>query len=333
MSVREYLLLDDQGSRSRVFDRHIGIKGELEFTTLDDPELLRDYSRDELEEFDGAIVDFHLNTPTHSRYQPLTVPDPAAGPGPGWAPGSETVEVRTGLGVMLYLRRHAPGMTLFGMTELSAGHAEFFLCAANVWLGAAPLNAGEEPEILRRVLRVGDDGEHLQASHRRMRDAADPFRQLMDSCHGRRMVPSEAYDWLRCFRVCNGPRAHRQLEDEIKRILGTRRRADAEKTVYPLLIRWQTSLEAFIRAWGRDTSDWPDVSGGVKAHTWRERNPVLEYIKSGAYETFFNSPDVRAALAYHRLEDEVKELWSDAEGVDGPALAPGDGGHDRRPRW
>ncbi|TQE23389.1 hypothetical protein Sipo7851_37715 [Streptomyces ipomoeae] len=295
----EYLLIDDQGKRSRVFDRQVSIPGELVFTMVDDPELLRDLSREELAEFDGAIVDFHLNTSSSPAYRPLTITDPGLYDGP--------VEVRTGMGVMLYLKQHVPHMTLYGMTELTHAHAQLFLAAASVWLGAEPLNVGEPPEILRRVL-LAPDGEkaHLQASHRQMRDSAEPFRRLMDSCLNRRHL-TETYDWLRCYRLCNGPRAHTQVAGAINRLLGLRIAVDKEKTFFPMMTLWQSDLEAFVRAWGEDTSDWPDLSAGASAKTWADRNPVLDYVRSGAYDAFFNSADVRAALTYHRGSEPEDE--------------------------
>lgn len=123
--------------------------------------------------------------------------------------------------------------------------------------------------------------------------------RLMDSCLSRRHL-TEAYDWLRCYRECNGPRAHTQVAGAVRRLLGLRIRVDNEKTFFPMMTQWQNDLEAFVRAWGNDTSDWPDLSAGVSAKTWAERNPVLEYVKPGAYDTFFNSRDVRAALTYYR---------------------------------
>ncbi|MEW1645436.1 hypothetical protein [Streptomyces sp. NPDC091219] len=296
----EYLLVDDQGKRSRVFDKQVSVPGELVFKMVDDPEQLLDLSPEELAEFDGAIVDFHLNTSSSSGYRPLTITDPAL--------YDEPVEVRTGMGVMLYLKQHAPLMNVYGMTELPHGHAQLFLAAASVWLGAEPLNVDEPPEILRRVL-LDRDGEqaHLQASHRKMRDSAEPFRRLMDSCLSRRHL-TEAYDWLRCYRECNGPRAHTQVAGAVCRLLGLRIRVDNEKTFFPMMTQWQNDLEGFVRAWGNDTSDWPDLSSGVSAKTWAERNPVLEYVKPGAYDTFFNSRDVRAALTYYRKIAPESEL-------------------------
>lgn len=288
----EYLLVDDQGKRSRVFSQQVSVPGELVFTMVDDPELLLDLSDEELGQFDGAIVDFHLNTSTSPSYEPLMLVDPELYPAP--------VEVRTGMGVMLYLKRHAPLMGVYGMTELTHGHAQLFLAAAAEWLGAEPLNVGEPPEILRRVL-LDPEGElaHLQASHRQMREATEPFRRLMDSCLGRRHL-TETYDWLRCYRLCNGPRAHNQVAGALTRVLGLRVPVDLEKTFFPMMTLWQDDLEAFVRAWGEDTSGWPDLSAGVSAKTWADRNPVLDYVKPGAYDTFFNSADVRAALTYYR---------------------------------
>ncbi|MFE7762542.1 hypothetical protein [Streptomyces sp. NPDC057438] len=296
--MMKYLLIDDQGKRSRVFDEQVSLPGRLEFEIMDDPELLRDLDTEDLAEFDGAIVDFHLNTPSGPGYRPLTIVDPARFDGP--------VEVRTGMGAMLYLRQHVPDMSLYGMTELTHGHAQLFLAAAAVWLAADPLNVNEPPEILRRVLLAADGEQaHLQASHRQMSDSTGPFRRLMDSCLKRKHL-TETYDWLRCYRMCNGPRAHRQVAGSVKRLLGLRIPVDAERTFFPMMTQWQTELEAFVRAWGEDTAHWPDVTTGVSAKTWAERNPVLDYVKSGAYETFFNSPDVRAALTFHRV-NEAKE--------------------------
>lgn len=55
----KYLLIDDEGKLSRVFDQQVSLPGRLEFEVMDDPELLLDFDTEDLAEFDGAIVDFH----------------------------------------------------------------------------------------------------------------------------------------------------------------------------------------------------------------------------------------------------------------------------------
>jgi hypothetical protein len=299
--TREYLLVDDQIARSRVFAEQVSIPGRLAFRVVDDPAMLRN-SVAELEAFDGAIVDFHLNTSSSARYEPLYYDDPML--------FSDPVEIRTGMGVMLFLRKHAPSLHCYGMTELTHGHAPLFLSAAWSWLGADPLNVDEPPETLREVL-LAPDGERaqLQASYARMQAAIEPFAELMDSCLNR--TPPEAYDWLRCYRSCSGPRPHTQLASELQRTIGVRVRMDPYKTYLPVMRSWQRALAAFVTAWGGDAGDWPEVDDKDALRTWKDRNPVLDYVRNGAYETFFNAADVRAALTFHRAAEpeQADDRW------------------------
>jgi hypothetical protein len=127
-----YLVIDDLGRNSRKFKESVSPPDGLEFVVIDDLEMLRDIPVEQLAQFDGAIVDFHLNPSTRPGCRALFYEDPELFP--------EPVEITTGMGVFLYLRKHAPGMIRYGLTESSHKHAPFFLCAAFEWCGAEPLN-------------------------------------------------------------------------------------------------------------------------------------------------------------------------------------------------
>ncbi len=291
VSPVKFLLVDDQGPRRTLFEKMIRKPGELTFETVDDPPGLLDH---DLDSFEGAIVDFHLDTSLSQSYKPLLYENPDILEAP--------VEIRTGLGVMLYLQKRRPDMTLYGFTELAQYHAQLFLAAASLWLGAEPINADENPRILQDILLEREDREK-QAAYRRMTNATDPFKKLMDSCLHRN--PPEAYDWLRCYRECSGPKPHTALADVmVKKLgrekMGRRKDVDATHTYVPMMIRWQETLAEFVQAWGGDTSQWPDITGTVSQRAWEKQNPVLEYIGKYQYGTFFNAADVRAALTYYR---------------------------------
>lgn len=296
----EYLLIDDHGVRHEFFQNKVRIPGKLEFTVVSDPARLAE-ADEEVRQFDGAIVDFHLNTSISPRYQPLMYSNPVLLDKP--------VEVRTGIGVMLHLNKIAPDLPVYGTTELPSRHSEMFLCATSVWLGAEPLNADESVDVLREVL-LDPNGEyaHLQAAHARMKAAAGPFADLMDSCLGRKGL-TEAYDWLRCLRVYSDRKPHIALEGAIKQIFGIKRRVDLYRTYIPLMAYWQRVLDRFVTAWGGNTAHWPTVEENPKRDLWKEYNPVLEYVRRTELDLFFTSSDVRAALTEYRHKTEKESSW------------------------
>lgn len=288
----EYLLIDDLGRNSRKFKETVSLPGRLEFVIIDDLEMLQDVPPEELAKFDGAIVDFHLNPSTRPGYRALFYEDPELFP--------EPVQITTGMGVFLYLRKHAPGIIRYGLTESSNRHAPFFLCAAFEWCGAEPLNVAESSQTLREVL-LDPDGEKvdLQTWHPRMMAAIEPFKQLMDSALDRRKI-TETYDWLRCYRECAKPRPHVQLKRKLPRILGVDHGVERDGTYTELMRAWQAALAAMVTAWGGDVSGWPDITGKVTHATWGYNNPVLDYVREPSLSVFFTAADVRAALTCYR---------------------------------
>lgn len=292
----EYLLIDNLASNSRKFIDAISVPGRLEFHVVGDPEQLQEIPHTELRQFEGAIVDFHLNPLTRPAYRAFSYDNPALFDAP--------VEITTGMGVLLYLRRYAPDMILYGETEASSKHAPFFLCAAAEWCGAEPINVLESSDTLREVfLDPGGESGHLQTWYPAMAAAIEPFRRLMDSALGHKKIV-EAYDWLRCYRKCEKPRPHVQLKSEVKRILGVKHGIELRGTYIELMRVWQTELAEIVTLWGGDVSGWPDLGGKVTHATWSDNNPVLDYVGEAAYDVFFNAADVRAALTYYRTYGE-----------------------------
>jgi len=285
-----YLLIDDLGRNGRKFEKNVSPPGGLEFAIIDDLEMLHGLSPERLAEFDGAIVDFHLSPRPGCRA--LFYEDPEL--------FAEPIQITTGMGVFLYLRKHAPGMICYGLTESSNRHAPFFLSAAFEWCGAEPLNVAESSQVLRDVL-LDPDGEKvdLQSWHPRMMAAIEPFKQLMDSALDRKKI-TETYDWLRCYRECGKPRPHVQLKSEVKRILGLEHGVERDGTYTELMREWQTALAAIVTAWDGDVSGWPDITGKVTHATWEDNNPVLDYVRESSLSAFFTAADVRAALTCYR---------------------------------
>lgn len=300
--TKHYLLVDDGIDRSQLFKESVGIKGELQFTVFGDPHYVNGLSDEDFAAFDGVISDFNLNPSTKPGYRPLMCHDP------GWCRGKEKFEagpvpVETGMGVLLHTRQRFEGMALFGLTEMTHKHAPMFLTAAQSWLGAVALNVDESVETLRRVL-LSEDGEaaDLQAAHRQMQAALGPFEELMNGCRAR--TPSETYDWLRYYYRTHEPRAHKQLAQAFKRDHVPNK--VAEKLFVEIMRAWLPPAAAFVRAWGGDTSGWPDPRS-ISTRTLSDHNPFLDYLKDEkAFSLFFGAQDVRAALHHFRAREAHK---------------------------
>lgn len=321
MSGRElvYLLLDDHGGRNQQFKSHVSSAGLAIETAYEANEL--EAVKDDLASLDGAVIDFHLSTPTRRDYPHLHYPCiardcPSLSENDGtsrqdiaevhamhdWhtTAAIPTVQVTTGLGAMLYVKQHAPNVPLFGFCELNAEHSLLFLLAAHVWLGASAINAQYAPEDIRDAL-LSSEPETCLPVHEQLMAASDGFRRLTDSLAflDRR---AESFDWLDEYRFCG----HRNTLSEFKRRLRARfGRRTLESDIYiEVMCRWQGALARIMKAFNRDVSDWPDLRDVTSARHWDDHNPVLDFVQNADYRTFFTSPDVRAALTYYRADVE-----------------------------
>ncbi len=306
-----YLLLDDHGARASQFQKNIS-NTELVIKTAFEAIDLRD-NKDDLVMLDGAIVDFHLETPQRPDYPYLRYPCtdrdcPALGDRDDltdqdvedaqaqhdWhaTAGIPEVDVTTGLGAMLYIKQHAPDVALFGLCELNAEHSLLYLNAAHLWLGASAINAEYPPDLIRTALTSGLPESDLPINQQ-LAAARGPFKDLTNSLdHLRR--PAESIDWLAHYRHC--PRQNTLAE--FKRLLGL---ATLEYDIYKSVVcRWQGALSRMLEAFNVDVSNWPDLRNVTSARYWDDNNPVLDFLRNGDYHTFFTAPDVRAALAYYR---------------------------------
>jgi hypothetical protein len=314
----KYLLLDDLFSRNEQFKDHVsndrlGIK-----TASEAVHLLA--VKDQLVVLDGAIVDFHLSTPKRPGYTYLRYPctdadcpnlevnewrSPAmlaeARIEHDWHAGAEipTVDVTTGLGAMCYIKQHAPDVALYGFCERSADHSLLFLLAAQMWLGAGAINAEDSIDEIRRALMSDQPENHLQIM-REMAAAADGFEKLTNSLDFRN-APDEAWDWLIEYRYCPRIGTRAELERRLKLRFGVR---GVEFDTYRRFMRrWQMAVHDILAAFGRDVSGWPNIDHVGSSKHWDEHNPVLDFVQSGDWQTFFTQPDVRAALAYYRANE------------------------------
>lgn len=311
---RVYLLLDDHGARIRQFQEHISTEQLTIETASEANELAA--MRQDLEVLDGAIVDFHLNTPTRADYPYLRYPcteadcpDIAAAGGReadvarahrehAWhaTAGIPEVNVTTGIGAMLYIKQHAPDTALYGFCELSANHSLMFLLAARAWLQSSAINAETPAEAIQQAL-MSDAPEDFLPINRQLAQAEAGFTQLTDSLTFLTRS-AEAFDWLNVYRQCG----YRGSLAEFKNML--RERFDVrtlEADIYiEIMCKWQAALTRIMMAFGMDTSGWPDLRNVRSAKHWDQHNPVLDFLKSHDYHTFFTAPDTRAALAYHR---------------------------------
>lgn len=320
---RLFLLVDDHGLRGRQFSSDVAV-GNVHVEVVDEAVALEGM-RTDLMLFDGVIVDFHLDTPTGPDYTRLRYPCQAedcpeltvtenttaediayAHAEHAWhtTAGIQQVEVTTGLGVMLYIKQHAPDVELFGICGLSAKHSYLFLCAAHMWLGAGAINADYPSELIHRAL-ASSDGENSLPIHGQLHAAAKGFEKLTNSLQYLNR-PAEAIDWLGEYMKCGRTGTRAQLLN----ILQTRDgRVTLEGDIYQEIVcRWQGALARILTAFGEDVSGWPDLRDVKSARHWNNHNPVLDFLQNKNYQTFFTSADVRAALAYYRADQARRAL-------------------------
>lgn len=316
-----YLLLDDHHSRTEQFKSHVS-SDELRIKTASEAVEL-DGVKHQLTTLDGAIVDFHLNTPKRPGYRYLRYPcvdvdcpdlvvggqhssnDVArARAEHDWhgRAGIPAVDVTTGLGAMCFIKQHAPDAALYGFCELSADHSLLFLLAAQTWLGASAINAEESPDQIRRALLSDAPEDHLPIMQQ-LRAAEQGFTDLTNSLDFLKRE-AEAWDWLGEYRFCPRIGTRAEFERRLKLRFGVR---GVEFDTYRRLMRrWQFGVEAILRAFNKDVSSFPEIEHVETSKHWDDHNPVLDFVQSGDWQTFFTQPDVRSALAYYRANEERK---------------------------
>jgi hypothetical protein len=316
-----YLLLDDHSSRVEQFKADVSGPG-LKFRIATEAAELEGV-KDQLVVLEGAVIDFHLNTPKKPGYTYLRYPCTArdcpnlvvgdhgssdevakAREEHDWhrSAGIPTVDVTTGLGAMCYIKQHAPDVTLYGFCELSADHSLLFLLAAQMWLGAGAINAEYPPDQIRRALLSDEPEKHLPIQNQ-LQAAAQGFADLTNSLDFlKRGV--EAWDWLGEFRFCPRKSTRAEFARRLNRRFGVN---TLEFDVYRRLMRrWQYAIEDIFTAFGKDVSGWPDITRVTNSNHWDKCNPVLDFVQSGDWQTFFTQPDVRSALAYYRANEQRK---------------------------
>ncbi len=321
-----YLLLDDHGGRAAQFKKRIA-SADVIIQTFFEAVELRD-NKDDLTMLDGAIIDFHLETPRRPGYPYLRYPCTekdcpdlrsdefttsqieAARAEHDWhvTAGIPQVDVTTGLGAMLYIKQHAPDVALFGFCELSAEHSFLFLNAAHLWLGASAINAEYGPEDIREALSSGAAEDFLPIN-RQLMAAEGAFKDLTDSLSFLNR-PAEAFDWLDVYRSCGQQNTLAEFKRGLARRYGIK---TLESDVYTrAMCHWQGALARMLMAFKKDVSDWPDLrsvkekldGGHSDARYWDAHNPVLDFLKLADYHTFFTAADMRAALAYYRAHQQ-----------------------------
>jgi len=319
--VRRYLLLDDMHTRTEQFRSHVST-GALRIKTASEAVELQGV-KDQLVLLDGAIVDFHLSTPKRPGYTYLRYPcteaecpnltvdetnsmdDRARAQGEhDWHAGAgiPAADVTTGLGAMCYIKQHAPDVALYGFCERSADHSLLFLLAAQMWLGAGAINAEDSPEEIRRAL-VSDEPETHLSIMRELRAAEPGFTNLTNSLDFL-TDPVEAWDWLAEYRFCPRIGTRAELARWVSARFG---RLTLEFDIYRRIMRrWQLAIRDISVAFNRDVSGWPNIDHVETSKHWDDNNPVLEFVQSGDWQTFFTQPDVRSALAYYRANEKRK---------------------------
>lgn len=321
---RLFLLVDDHGLRGRQFTSEVA-GGNVHVEVVDEAVALEDL-RTDLMLFDGAIVDFHLDTPSGSGYTRLRYPCVAEDcpelsitdnmsaediaylrQEHAWHTTADirTVDVTTGLGAMLYIKQHAPNVELYGICALSAKHSILFLCAAHMWLGASAINADNPSDLIRRAL-ASPDGEDPLPIHYQLLAAKEGFERLTNSLDFLARS-AEAIDWLGEYMKCGQTGARAELLKILQSRYGSKFTLEGDIYV-EMVCRWQGALARILTAFGEDVGGWPDLRNVTSARHWNKHNPVLEFLKNKNFQTFFTSADVRAALDYYRADQERRAL-------------------------
>lgn len=321
-----YLLLDDHGGRAAQFKKRISNENLVVQILFEAVELRE--NKDDLTMLDGAIIDFHLETSQRPGYPYLRYPCAerhcpvllshefteaqieSARVEHDWhaTAGIPQVDVTTGLGAMLYIKQHAPDVALFGFCELSAEHSFLFLNAAHLWLGASAINAEYGPDDIRKALTSSVPEDFLPIN-RQLMAAESAFSDLTDSL-GFLNRSAEAFDWFDVYRSCGQQNTLAEFKRGLARRFGIR---TLESDVYTrAMCRWQSALARMLLAFNMNVGDWPDLrpvraklkEGHSDARYWDAHNPVLDFLKLADYHTFFTAADTRAALAYHRANQQ-----------------------------
>lgn len=156
------------------------------------------------------------------------------------------------------------------------------------------------PADIQRAL-LSDTPEDFLPINDQLARAAEGFTQLTDSLSflTRR---AEAFDWLNAYRMCGYRSTLAEFTNVLRSRFGDR---GLEADVYvQIMCRWQAALYRIMTAFGGDISGWPDLRTAKSARHWNDHNPVLDFLKSQDYHTFFTAPDTRAALAYYRADQQ-----------------------------
>lgn len=312
--AQRYLLLDDSGARAAQFQERISNE-DLSVKIAFEARELRAIRHD-LAILDGAIIDFHLETPRRPGYEHLRYPCTetdcpkllrdeypdldmeAARLEHDWHATADIpeVDVTTGLGAMLYIKQHALDVPLFGYCELNATHSLLFLNAAHLWLGASAIDAGSAPDDIRDALTTGLPEDFLPIN-KQLAAAREPFKRLTNSLSNL-TLPAEAFEWLDEYRFCGRKNT---LADFERRLANRFGRKTLESNIYIQAVgTWQARLSEVLAAFNEDVTDWPDLREVNSARFWDESNPVLDFVQNRDYQTFFTAADMRAALAYYR---------------------------------
>ena len=264
---------------------------------------------------DGAIVDFSLGLFTRDDVSDDIFLDSLPGYGP--------FRVTTGIGVLDYLHRTAPGIDLWAMTSSDAHHMRLFQAAAWAMFGAYPIDIAdaisEVRESNRRFVDTLRNPDQMTKDAHAVGDSA-LFIDLLTDRSGI-TVDDQAIStmsWIAALAttsVGHGIGASRKYWREVyenaasfERVTPTARGSLKDKSLFGAHWRWNGVLQELLKYTVTNVDlapDWPRVNrdAGYSSATDRESkllvkyNPYRDYIaKHEQILEFFESEDVHAAV-------------------------------------
>lgn len=226
-------------------------------------------------------------------------------------------EISTGLGILDWVHSHNRDTPLWALTEGDAAHAPLYMSAANLWLGALPLQARRfsDAPAVQRIL-----AEELSAPTAASRtnplysaivdEAAPSFDLLMNTRH----KDVETIEWLHALATLPRPTRRHGFEEIVQVRIGELAGRDDIRIYFhrgfaECLTHWQYQLQQIYDQFPELTRKipWPKIDAAAKnLAAWNEFNPFADFL--GAQPEcveFLHADDVRVALKRWRDRGET----------------------------
>lgn len=308
MKSHWYLVVEDQATKAVNYRRF-----EQQYQTVDDDfqfviaytpkhafQLLTDVRRPS--GLVGVIADFSLSASRPDSVDRAEVPAELDPDGVGY-------QIQTGLGVLDWVHHIEPDISLWTLTDVTAGHAPLFMGAGFLWLGAMPLSVGRFTQLgalsdqLFAELRDPAKSPKINPIWSNAEDAAAAFETLLNRSYN----GIESFDCLRAMIAMSWSIASRGFEkpyvDALRRVTGREEVNFWTQTFARDMTLWQWALEDMYRKFptvNTKAERWPHFTVEQQAlKAWADFNPFTDFLaRNHQCEEFFTAPDV--AIAFRR---------------------------------